>query len=81
MDKAKREQSMIRNLKAVAGNRFGAAEAKFKLSRLREATGQSEQSLLVKLVLFAYEKMPEFAGCREKIDGDWAREKHLFTES
>ena len=70
----KREQSMINNLMAVKGNRFGAAEAKFKISRLRAETGLSEQSLLAKAVLFAFDKMPEFDGCREKIADEWEKE-------
>lgn len=68
---SKREQSMINNLKSVPGNRFGAAEAKFKISGLRRMTGQSEQSLLAKCVLYAFDKMPEYDACRETIQKEW----------
>lgn len=67
---------MINNLKAVKGNRFGAAEAKFKISRLRVETGQSEQSLLAKCVLYAFDNMHEFDSCREGISREWSRRKN-----
>lgn len=75
METEKREQSMINNLKAVKGNRFGAAEAKFKISKLRVETGQSEQSLLAKCVLYAIDNMPEFKAFREVISREWDRHK------
>ena len=70
---------MINNLKAVPDNRFGAGEAKFKISRLRQETGQSEQSLLARMVLFAFAQMKEFAACREGIQKEWEAKRESET--
>ena len=72
---------MINNLKAVPDNRFGAGEAKFYIARLREKTGQSEQSLLARMVLFAFERMPEFDNFRKELRDEWETSKAQLVET
>ena len=73
MDKSKSTQSMINNLKSVRGDAYGAAEAKFVLARVKQYTGQSEQSLLCRMVLYAFGSSPEFDAVRPAILGEWTR--------
>ena len=68
MEQAK---SIIMNYKAVADDKFGAGRMKFRLTRLRERTGLSEQALIFKLLNIGWDSCNEFESERRTIDALW----------
>ncbi len=70
-----KSQSMLNNLKSIAGNKYGADEAKAILSSTKQRTKCSEMELLERMVIFSFENSPEYNSARKLVISDKTREK------
>lgn len=66
---------MINNLKSVSGERFGAREALECLSLSKTATGRSQRDLIVDMILYAFDKSPEYKSIRDLVITQTNREE------
>ena len=64
-------QSMVNNLNSIPGNKYNVEEAKFYISRLKEQTGRSEQSILVELVTCGFDNSETFSRYRSALKKEW----------
>lgn len=63
--------SIVNNLHAAKDSMFGAPEMKFNISRMKQYSGMSEQSLIMRMMWFAYDNDPMFEPWRERLLNEW----------
>ena len=63
------------NLRAVSGDRYDADHMKFRLKRLRQMTGASEQALIFRFLHLGWDACPDFRTFMEEIEREWAAMK------
>ncbi len=63
--------SIVNNLHSAKDTMFGGAQLKHHISRIKEMTGMSEQSLIMKMLWFAYENDEQYAQYRQPLAQEW----------
>lgn len=66
-------QSMVNNLNSIPGNKYNVKEIKFYISRLKEVTGRSEQSILVELSACGFDNSETFQRYRDSLKKEWKK--------
>lgn len=65
-----KSQSMMNNLKCVTGDRYGAKSALKYITAIKSATGESEQTVLISMVLYALHNNPEYKKVKDTLMTD-----------
>lgn len=66
---------MINNLKSIPGDKYAAGQAVRYLSMIKRLTGQSEQSILVSMVLYSFNNNPDYKEIRSSFSQEGAPEE------
>lgn len=64
-------QSLVNNFHITPDEKYGAAQVKFMIAGLKRETGSSEQFLIIKMLRYAFDNLPEFDPYRDKLLKEW----------
>lgn len=69
--------SIVNNLHSAKGSTLGGAQMKFYVSRLKELSGMSEQSLIMRMLWYAFDNDKRHDPYRAQLTDEWSRKKDV----